>query len=91
MVPTLAATLGVKGHRPTVPTRDCKDLLYVFAVANLVSAALHTNTLESPRDAGDSNNLSDAIKHRFVAKAALWLGLPRTGRQPRRSPCCGRR
>ena len=35
MVPTLAATLGVKGHRPTVGTRDCKDLLYVFAVVNL--------------------------------------------------------
>ena len=51
MVPTLAATLGVKGHRPTVGTRDCKDLLYVFAVVNLVHAALHTHTLESPRDA----------------------------------------
>jgi hypothetical protein len=51
MVPTLAATLGVKGHRPTVGTRDCKDLLYVFAVVNLVTAALHANTLESPKDA----------------------------------------
>src|ERR1700722_14718601 len=51
MVPTLAATLGVKGHRPLVGTRDNKDLLYVFAVVNLVSAALHTNTLESPQNA----------------------------------------
>lgn len=51
MVPTLAATLGVKGHRPLVGTRDCKDLLYVFAVVNLVSAAVHANTLESPKDA----------------------------------------
>jgi len=51
MVPTLAATLGVKGHRPTVGTRDCKDLLHVFAVVNLVSAAVHANTLESPKDA----------------------------------------
>jgi transposase len=51
MVPTLAATLGVKGHRPTVGTRDCKDLLYVFAVVNLVGAAVHANTLESPKDA----------------------------------------
>jgi transposase len=51
MVPTLAATLGVKGHRPTAPTRDCKDLLYVFAVMNLLSAAIHSNTLESPKDA----------------------------------------
>ena len=51
MVPTLAATLGVKGHRPTVGTWDCKDLLYVFAVVNLISAAVHANTLESPKDA----------------------------------------
>jgi hypothetical protein len=51
MVPTLQATLGVKGHRPVVGTRDNKDLLYVFAVVNLMSAALHTNTLESPKDA----------------------------------------
>jgi transposase len=51
MVPTLAATLGVKGHRPTVGTRDCKDLLYVFCVVNLITAALHSNTLESPKDA----------------------------------------
>jgi transposase len=48
MVPTLGATLGVKGHRPTVGTRDCKDLLYVFAVVNVLSASLHSNTLESP-------------------------------------------
>ena len=51
MVPTLGPTLGVKGQRPTAKTRDCKDLLYVFAVVNLVSAALHTNTLASPKDA----------------------------------------
>jgi transposase len=51
MVPTLAATLGVKGHRPLVGTRDCKDLLYVLAVVNLVSAAVHANTRESPKNA----------------------------------------
>jgi transposase len=51
MVPTLGPTLGVKGHRPTAATRDCKDLLYVFAVVNLISAAIHSNTLESPREA----------------------------------------
>jgi transposase len=47
MVPTLQTTLGVKGHRPVVGTRDCKDVLYVFGVLNLVSGALHTTTLES--------------------------------------------
>jgi transposase len=51
MVPTLAATLGVKGHRPTVGTRDCKDLLYLLGVVNLATAAVHSNTLESPKDA----------------------------------------
>jgi transposase len=29
MAPTLRATLGVKGHRPVVGTRDCKDVLYL--------------------------------------------------------------
>lgn len=47
MVPTLAATLGVKGHRPVVGTRDCKDVLYAFAVLNLITGAVHANTLES--------------------------------------------
>jgi len=50
-VPTLAATLGVKGQRPTAGTRDCKELLYVLAVVKLVSVAVHGNTLESPKDA----------------------------------------
>src|SRR3954462_12198340 len=48
MVPTLTAAPGVKGHRPTVGTRDCKDLLYVFAVVNVLTAAVHANLLESP-------------------------------------------
>ncbi len=50
MVPTLAATLGVKGHRPTAGTRDCQDLLDVVAVVNLLTAAVSSNTLESPKD-----------------------------------------
>ena len=57
MVPTLAAALGVKGHRPTVGTRDCKDLLYVFAAVNLVSAAVHANTLESAKGAAKKTGL----------------------------------
>jgi transposase len=51
MVPTLTATLGVKGHRPTVGTRDCKDLVYVLAVINVITAAVHANLLESPAKA----------------------------------------
>jgi transposase len=47
MVPTLCRTLGVKGHRPVVGTWDGKRLLYVFASVNVVSCALHTDTVES--------------------------------------------
>jgi transposase len=57
MVPTLTATLGVKGHRPVVGTRDNKHLLHVFAVLNVVTAALHANTLDSPKDAGRKTGL----------------------------------
>ncbi len=58
MAPTLCATLGVRGHRPAVGTRDCKDLLYVFAVVNLSTAAVHANTLESPKGAKKKTGLS---------------------------------
>jgi transposase len=47
MVPTLTTVLGVKGHRPVVGTRDCKDLLYVCASINCINGRLHTRTLES--------------------------------------------
>jgi len=87
MVPTLAATLGVKGHRPQVGTRDCKDLLYVFGSANCVDGRLHTRTLESPKDAkkltGKSKNrrLQEAfVKHlEDVAKAYPDLPLSQGG------------
>jgi transposase len=66
MVPTLAATLGVKGHRPVVGTRDCKDVLYVFAVMNLVSGVIHANTLESLQAA---NRKGEDSKTRRMQKA----------------------
>ena len=66
MVPTLTATLGVKGHRPTVGTRDCKDLLYVFAVINVITAAVHANLLESPARAKQATGKS---KTRRMQKA----------------------
>jgi hypothetical protein len=66
MVPTLQATLGVKGHRPLVGTRDCKDVLYVFAVMNLISGLLHTNTLESLQSA---NRKSGESKTRRMQRA----------------------
>jgi len=49
VVPTLAATRGVKGHRPPAGTRDRKGVLYAFAVMNLPSGVIHANTLEGLR------------------------------------------
>jgi transposase len=40
--------LDIRPYRPTVGTRDCKDLLYVLAVVNVITGVLHANTLESP-------------------------------------------
>jgi hypothetical protein len=71
MVPTLCATLGVKGRRPAVGTRDCKDLLYVFAVVNLVSAAVHANTLASPKNAREKTGLSKARRMQQAFAAHL--------------------
>jgi DDE superfamily endonuclease len=48
LVPTLHATLGVKGHRPTVGTWDNKDLVYCFATLNFVTGQLTTRVLEQP-------------------------------------------
>jgi hypothetical protein len=62
MVPTLTAALGVKGHRPVVGTRDCKDVLYVFAVLNLISGALHTTTLASLRAANRKSGESKTCR-----------------------------
>ena len=48
LVPTLRATLGVKGHRPTVGTWDNKDHVYRFAALNVVTGQLTTRLLEQP-------------------------------------------
>lgn len=70
MVPTLGATLGVKGHRPTVGTRDCKDLLYVFAVVNVITAAVHANLLDSPAKAKQATGKSKTrrLQEAFAAQ-----------------------
>jgi hypothetical protein len=47
MVPTLVRTLGVKGHRPVVGTRDNKDVVYAFAAMNLTSGKLTTRLVTS--------------------------------------------
>lgn len=69
MVPTLSRTLGVKGHRPAVGTRDCKDRVYVFAVVNVVTAALHANLVGSPKDAAKRTGKSETrrLQEAFAA------------------------
>ena len=69
MVPTLAAMLGVKGRRPMVGSRDCKDLRYVLAVVNVVTAGVHSNTLESPKNA---NKKTGKSKTRRLQEAFAW-------------------
>ncbi|MFO0881567.1 MAG: transposase [Gemmataceae bacterium] len=55
---SMVSKLGGKGHRPSVGTWDNKGLLYVFAVVNVVSAAVHANTRQSPKDAARRNGLN---------------------------------
>jgi transposase len=69
MVPTLAAPLGVKGHRPVIGTRDCKDVLYVLGVLNLISGALHTNTLESLQKENREDRKAGGNKTRRMQQA----------------------
>ncbi len=37
MVPTLTTTLGLKGERPVIGTRDCKDVVHTLASANVTT------------------------------------------------------
>ena len=48
LTPTRRATLGVKGHRPTIGTWDHKDLVYCYAALNVTSGKLTTRLLEQP-------------------------------------------
>jgi transposase len=49
MIPTLRATLGLKGHRPVVGNLDCHALVYLFGALNLVTGQLTTRLIEKPR------------------------------------------
>ena len=59
LVPTLRATLGVKGHRPVVGTWDNKDLVYSFAALNVVTGQLTTRLVESPAGRSAHGALQD--------------------------------
>jgi DDE superfamily endonuclease len=58
LVPTLRATLGVKGYRPTVGTWDNKDQVYCFAALNVVTGPLTTRLLEQPARSKAKTGLS---------------------------------
>ena len=58
LVPTLRATLGVKGHRPTVGTWDNKDQVYCFAALNVVTGQLTTHLVEQPARSKAKTGLS---------------------------------
>ena len=58
LVPTLRATLGVKGHRPTVGTWDNKDQVYCFAALNVGTGQLTTRLLEQPAHSKAKTGLS---------------------------------
>jgi len=85
MVPTTGPTLGVKGHRPVVGSWDCKHLLYVFAVVNVLSGVLHSNTLESPKDAKKRTGLSKTrrMQNAFAAHLRHVAGLYPVATNPR--------
>lgn len=65
----MVPTLGVKGHRPIVGTRDCKDVLYVFGVLNLLSGAVHANTLESLQASNRKDRKAGGNKTRRMQQA----------------------
>jgi transposase len=85
MAPTLTATLGVKGHRPAVGTRDCKDVLYVFGVLNLLTGAVHANTLESLQAANRKSEESETRRmQRAFADHLRHVGRVYPGRKYKR-------
>ena len=71
MAPTLTATLGGKGHRPVVGTWDCKHLGYVFAVVNLVTAAVHATLVDRPNGATKATGKGKARRLREAFAAHL--------------------
>ena len=75
MVPTLARTLGVKGARPVVGTRDCKDKVYAFGALDLVTGRLVSRLVPSTararrRDGSSKTRRLQALFARHVADVA---------------------
>src|SRR5262245_4390136 len=66
MGPTLAATPGVKGHRPAGGTRAGQDVPHGVAVLNVDRGAVHSSTSESLQAA---NRKSPDSKTRRMQRA----------------------
>jgi transposase len=69
--PTLRATLGVKGYRPTVGTWDNKDQGDCFAALNMVTGQLTPRLLEQP--ARSKARLGQSKQQRLQVAFALHL------------------
>jgi transposase len=75
MVPTLARTLGVKGERPVVGSRDCKDKVYAFGALDLVTGRLVSRLVPSAarvrrRDGSNKTRRLQALFARHIAEIA---------------------
>jgi hypothetical protein len=68
MVPTLTATLGVKGRRPAVGTRDDKDLLHVFGAVNCADGRPHARALATRAKALRAQRLKGPAGRKKVGK-----------------------
>jgi transposase len=71
LVPTLRATLGVKGYGPTVGTWDNKDQVYCVAALNVVTGQLTTRLLEP--HAPSKAKMGQSKQQRLQATFALHL------------------
>lgn len=83
MVPTLTATLGVRGHRPVVGTQDNKYLLYVFAVVNVVTAAVHAGQPEGRQEEDRQEHKTRRMQVAFAAYLRRVGRVYPAGRHPR--------
>jgi hypothetical protein len=71
IVPTLGATPGVRGNRPAVGIRDCKDLLHVWAVDRVITAARPARLPGSPAGAKPTTGPSKGRRLRVALAAHL--------------------
>jgi DDE superfamily endonuclease len=72
MIPTLRATLGLKGRRPVVGNLDGHDVVYVCGALNLVSGHLCTRIVEHRRASSGERSLQAAFVRHLRALARTY-------------------